>query len=78
MAGVEGRGSASFDDGMRAWLEANVDSTESVRASTAEFVGGQLNVLRGPLVGQEVRVLEVDRRKGTALAAMGAGPKAPA
>lgn len=78
IAGVEGRGVAPLDDGVRAWLEQNVDSTGTVRGSVAEIVGGELRVLSGPLVGQESRVLKVDRHKRTALVAMGDGPKAPA
>ena len=76
-AGLEGRGVAPLDDGVRAWLEASADSTWCVRSSVAEIVGGELRVTSGPLVGQEARVLKVDRHKRTALVAMGDGPKAP-
>ena len=76
-AGLEGRGIVPLDDGVRAWLEASADSTWCVRSSVAEIVDGELRVTSGPLVGQEARVLKVDRHKRTALVAMGDGPKAP-
>ena len=76
-AGLEGRGVVPLDDGVRAWLEASADPTWCVRSSVAEIVGGELRVTSGPLVGQEARVLKVDRHKRTALVAMGDGPKAP-
>ena len=76
-AGLEGRGVVPLDDGVRAWLEASADSTWCVRSSVAENVGGELRVTSGPLVGQEARVLRVDRHKRTALVTMGDGPKAP-
>ena len=76
-AGLEGRGVVPLDDGVRAWLEASADSTWCVRSSVAEIVGGELRVTSGPLVGQEARVLRVDRHKRTALVAMGDGPGAP-
>ena len=61
--GSDGHTWAPLSEGARAWLEGTMDSTHTLRNSTAEIVGGRLRVLEGPLVGQETLVHKVDRHR---------------
>lgn len=50
-------------DGERRWIESNEDGCHIVRGSDGIIEDGELRVLSGPLVGQEDRILKVDRHK---------------
>ena len=50
-------------DGERRWIESNEDGGHIVRGSDGVIEDGKLRVLSGPLVGQEDRILKVDRHK---------------
>lgn len=49
------------------WFARSVDSFHVLRNSTASIVDGVLHVKHGPLVGQESRILKVDRHKRSCL-----------
>ena len=50
-------------DGERRWIESNEDGGHIVRGSDGVIENGKLRVVAGPLVGQEDRILKVDRHK---------------
>lgn len=45
----------------QAWYEKAMDATHTIRTSTAVIVDGELRIQNGPLVGQEDRVVKIDR-----------------
>ncbi|WP_165046248.1 hypothetical protein [Adlercreutzia sp. ZJ138] len=61
LAGAPGADPAPMPVEAQSWLEAAMDASRVLRNSTAVIEGGQLHVQSGPLVGQEPRVLKVDR-----------------
>ena len=67
LAGGARGGYAPVDDGARDWLASAMDETHTVRASTGDISGGELRVTSGPLVGQESRVVKIDRHKRSCL-----------
>ena len=50
-------------DAERRWIEANADAAHIGRGSEGVMDGDKLHVTSGPLVGQEDRILKVDRRE---------------
>lgn len=57
----------------QAWYEDALDEKRVIRTSTAVIVNGILHVQSGPLVGQENRVLKIDRHKRFAYVDVGEG-----
>lgn len=47
----------------QAWYERMMDATHTIRTSTAVIVDGHLQIQKGPLVGQESRVMKVMRQR---------------
>lgn len=45
------------------WYERMTDETHTIRSSTGVIVDGELDVQRGPLVGQEASITKVNRAK---------------
>lgn len=61
VAGAGGRDCAPLSEEARAWFEASMDASHVLRNSVAVIEDGMLRVQSGPLVGQEERVVKVNR-----------------
>lgn len=54
---------APMADEACAWYTQMMDETHTIRSSMAHIIDDQLEIKEGPLVGQENRVLDYNRRK---------------
>ncbi|WP_165045737.1 hypothetical protein [Adlercreutzia sp. ZJ138] len=63
IAKADGRHFAPLAKGAQQWYEGVLDTERVIRTSTAVIEDGVLHVQSGPLVGQEDRVVKVDRHK---------------
>ena len=57
----------------QAWYEQMMDSTHTIRTSTAVIVDGELQIQDGPMVGQESRVTRIMRRNSACEVAVSEG-----
>lgn len=57
----------------QAWYERVMDGAHVIRTSTAVVIDGELQIQKGPMVGQEARVIKYDRRKCICTVAVGEG-----
>ncbi len=63
IAKTDGRYLAPLSKGAQEWYEGMLDDERVIRTSIAVIETGVLRVQSGPLVGQEDRVVKVDRHK---------------
>ncbi len=63
IARTDGRHLAPLSRAAQGWYEGVLDAQRVIRSSTAVIEGGELRVRSGPLVGQEARVVKVDRHR---------------
>lgn len=63
LVGAEGRSCTPIADGARSWYEAAMDRDHVLRSSFGRMTEQGLVVDRGPLVGQEERIVEINRHK---------------
>lgn len=63
LAGVSDGTVTPIDDEARKWFSEAMDASRVVRGSVAEIANGKLMILSGPLVGQESRIVNIDRHK---------------
>jgi len=59
----ENRFYAPMAEEAQAWYEQMMDATHTIRTSTAVIIDGELQIQKGPLVGQEDRVVRIKRSK---------------
>lgn len=71
LTGTEERAWLPLADEAAAWFAASMDRHHVIRSSTAEIRDGVLNVLDGPLKGQEPRISKVDRHRRRCLVHVG-------
>ena len=57
----------------QAWYERMMDDAHVIRTSTAVIVDGELQIQKGPLVGQEQRVTKIMRNKSVCTVAVDDG-----
>lgn len=69
----ENRFFAPMAEEAQAWYERMMDATHTIRTSTAVIVNGQLQIQKGPMVGQEARVTKIMRQKSVCTVAVGEG-----
>ena len=55
------------------WYEKILDATHTIRTSTAVIIDGELQIQKGPMVGQESRVVKFDRSKCICIVAVSEG-----
>lgn len=63
LVGAEGRFCTPIADGARVWYEAAMDRNHVLRSSFGHMTERGLVVDRGPLVGHEERIVEINRHK---------------
>ena len=59
----ENRFYAPMAEEAQAWYERMMDATHTIRTSTAVIVDGELQIQKGPMVGQEACVTRILRQK---------------
>ena len=59
----DGRFYTPISEEAQAWYEGMMDSTHTIRTSTAVIVDGELQIKNGPLMGQENKVTRVMRHQ---------------
>lgn len=73
IAKTDGRHLAPLSASAQEWYEGALDGQRVIRSSTAVIEGGVLRVRSGPLVGQEDRVVKVDRHRRLCFVDVGDG-----
>lgn len=73
VVGARERACMPLSEEVRAFFERTTDAAHVVRSSTAAIEGGVLHVLGGPLVGEEERIVKVDRHKRRCWVQIGKG-----
>lgn len=63
LVGASSSSITPIDDDIRKWLTYAMDESHTIRASIASIANGTLHVCSGPLVGQESRIIKIDRHK---------------
>ena len=58
------------------WYEQMMDASHIIRTSTAVVIDGELQIQKGPMMGQEARVTRILRRKSLCKVAVGEGGSA--
>lgn len=61
--GAEGQAWTPLSDEAKAWYTAAMDKAHVLRSSTGCMVDGVLRIASGPLMGQEERIVQVNRHK---------------
>jgi len=69
----EGRFYAPMAEEAQAWYEQMMDATHTIRTSTAVIVDGELQIQKGPMVGQESRVTKIMRQRSVCTVAVSEG-----
>lgn len=65
LAGGHGLAASALEPQAQAWYAHALDASHTVCASEGVLEGGALRVTRGPLVGQQGRIVDFDRHKRT-------------